>query len=218
MGCLAPPTFAAMQITHTALRHARLLTAGAALTLLATGCATAAPGPESDRDAEVPTEKETSSTAEVTRPELPAAAHNVDESGARAAARYFLELEHYTVTTGDLSAWNQVSLPDCAYCANVVTAVENSEDGERSEGGDVAVEWSVLPVEDGGTFFTRTLVSTSAGVRLAADGAVIEETPPLNLLVDLQVREVDGTWLIVEGDVFIYPWHVQKAGQPDKAV
>lgn len=77
-------------------------------------------------------------------PERPADLDRRDERGAEAAVRYFLDLFGYLHSGDDETAWQEMSHPDCAFCAEVAgnVPVPTRPGDERIGGGvqDVVVD------------------------------------------------------------------------------
>jgi len=63
-----------------------------------------------------------------------------DIEGAKAAAEYFLALYPYAYVTGDLTAWREMTHPECKFCASVIGNVENlHSDGGFADGPTVEI-------------------------------------------------------------------------------
>ncbi|HYF74732.1 MAG TPA: DUF6318 family protein [Nocardioides sp.] len=108
-------------------------------------------------------------------PERPAAMDEVSEAGAEAVARYFLELYPYVYATGDLTAWRELSHPECVFCASVISNVEEQvAAGNRSEGGGMTVD-ALSCVQVSNDFFTVTAdVDQEPSAEYDADGVVVD--------------------------------------------
>ncbi|MFC4556392.1 DUF6318 family protein [Georgenia faecalis] len=73
-------------------------------------------------------------------PDRPASMDRDDLVGAKAAAQYFIELYPYVYATGNLSEWQAMSHPECAFCTSVVDGVRELHDaGGYAIGPEVTV-------------------------------------------------------------------------------
>lgn len=113
----------------------------------------------------------------VAAPERPAAMDQSDETGAVAAAEYFLALSQYTVHSGALDRWEQVATQDCRYCAYVTQTAQDAQDrGVRIIGGDLTVRTAELTAADSalGVYAVSVAYEASPLVEVSPDG--IEST------------------------------------------
>lgn len=77
----------------------------------------------------------------VVAPTRPVAMDDDGPAGAEAAAVYFLELDVYMQITGDSSAWEEISHPECDFCsARLAQARDIAANGDTFSGGEVSVE------------------------------------------------------------------------------
>jgi len=80
----------------------------------------------------------------------PADLERTDETGAAAAATYFLELYGYVMQTGDVATWDAMSWEQCEFCKSTRdVALAIASRGETFTGGDIsALSSSVLPMDE----------------------------------------------------------------------
>ena len=125
-------------------------------------------------------------------PERPAAMDTVDEAGAEAVARYFLDLYAYVYATGDLEAWRELSHPECVFCASVITNVEEQvAAGHRSEGGEVDVEtMEVIGLVDGHFSVTAT-IGQAVSTEYDGEGNVVSTSSGDPALVTFAIWNAD---------------------------
>jgi hypothetical protein len=65
---------------------------------------------------------------------------STDEAGAAAAAQYFVSLYAYTLRTGDVSLWEQMSHTECGFCAGIrEDSLAAAARGEQYEGGEITL-------------------------------------------------------------------------------
>lgn len=120
----------------------RLPRALAALVLLlpVTACSDDAPPPKDPASSWSPTgtmETPTSAAPDPVEPELPGAATEASEAGARAFIAYYWELINYAQVTGDVKALKAVSASTCEGCNKGIAIVEDLyESGGHAEGGE----------------------------------------------------------------------------------
>jgi len=135
-------------------------------------------------------------------PERPAAMDEVSEAGAEAVARYFLELYPYVYATGDLTAWRELSHPECVFCASVISNVEEQvAAGHRSEGSEMTVD-SLVAVEvvAGSRYGVDAYVTEGPSSERDADGNLVRERrEPQEISVVFALFFDDG-WVVREVD------------------
>lgn len=116
----------------------------AAVLLLVAGCSDGDPSPRDPSSTWSPTgtmETPTSAAPDPVEPELPAAAKEASEAGARAFIGYYWELINYAQVTGDVKALRAVSGKTCEGCQRAIRAVsELYSAGGRAEGGEYAIK------------------------------------------------------------------------------
>ena len=118
-------------------RKIRAAAATAVLLLLA-GCSADGASPRDPASTWSPTGKfETPSAAPApVQPELPAAAKEASEAGARAFIEYYWDLINYAQVTGDVKALKGVSGKTCEGCDKGIAVIENLyASGGTAEGG-----------------------------------------------------------------------------------
>lgn len=170
-----------------------VLVAGFALALVLGACSSDQPPTQTPAPTPVTTGSPTGApvrTAEMDRDDL---------DGAKAAARYFIELYPYVYNTGDLDVWRAMSHPECVFCASVVENVEELHaDGGYLVGGGVAFE-SVTghaPVE-GNEFHTVDMtLRQEDGTRYASDGSIISEATGGHLSATVVLGRSADAWVV----------------------
>ena len=149
-----------------------------------------------------PTQTATPVDPAAVAPERPAAMDEVSEAGAEAVARYFLELYPYVYATGDLTAWRELSHPECVFCASVISNVEEQvAAGHRSEGSEMTVD-SLVTVEvvAGSRYGVEALVTEGPSSERDEDGNLVRERrEPQAISVAFALFFDDG-WVVREVD------------------
>ncbi len=197
---------------HTPVRDGRRLsppgplasTAMALVTALAlAGCA--ADGAEPTRTptattaVATPSPEPTPSPSRSAKPERPAAMDDATVDGALALATYALSLYPYVHNTGDLAEWRTLSHPECKFCANVETDVENLRaKGNHNEGGGVTIlAASALELNPGHSFSAEIDVAQAEFREVDGSGEPVGEPVPAdNLRLVFSLFHENGTWLI----------------------
>lgn len=144
-----------------------------------------------------PTATQTPSPPTVLPPEHPGTSVDEGIEGAEALARYFLDLYGYVYNSGDLSDWERISHPDCAFCADVSKQVTSNRTRKRiAVGGEIEVhELSTEQLNDDYVAVRATV--TQAGASLTEpDGTVVSQTEATTLEVAIGVARAEGVWLI----------------------
>ena len=84
-------------------------------------------------------------------PQRPAEADQRTVDGAVAAAQYFIGLRPYLQATGESTAWQAMSGPDCAYCASTAaTATALHSAGGWTDPWDQQIGFFSISADDGG--------------------------------------------------------------------
>lgn len=111
----------------------------AAVLLLVAGCSDGDPSPRDPSSTWSPTgtmETPTSAAPDPVEPELPAAAKEASEAGARAFIGYYWELINYAQVTGDVKALKAASGAGCDGCQSGLDAISSLYGaGGHIEGG-----------------------------------------------------------------------------------
>lgn len=178
-------------------RPRRAALATLAVTLAMTGLAGCtkpapdpSPTPSSTSASPTPTETSPSPTPSPTPPPKPEAWSRDDDTGALAAAQYFMDLYNYVIATGDLTEWKALAAPDCDFCQSVATTTASTyEVGGEIQGGSISVsDAAVVGRDEAFAVTTVELKYATTEVRdLGPDGAVTSSTPAEDgwVLVDL---------------------------------
>lgn len=148
-----------------------------------------------------PTPTPTISAVPHAAPTRPAEMEQGDERGAAAAARYFLELFPYVMSSQDLTTWSSVTASDCNYCDQVVGWVEADVAAEhRYIGGEVELgEVVVLPQDPTVGGFTVQIPFTQSGAQiLDASGDEVRSDASYSTIAFVDVLFTPSGWSLVE--------------------
>lgn len=135
-------------------------------------------------------------------PERPPALERTDETGAIAAAEYFLDLFRYVMATGDTTEWDTVSATDCGFCENVrADAAEIYENGNRLVGGDFALEPGALAGFDDVLLVhaVEFRYTSAAGQVVDSSGGPVRDIAAGEGYLVLDVGRTPQGWLLVSG-------------------
>ena len=126
----------------------------------------------------------------------------VDAATAEALATYFLQLYPYVYATGDLTAWRELSHPECIFCASVITNVEQMlADGQHWQGGETTID-SVETVAALTEAFNIAVALTEApSERIDPNGKTTETSAGGSNVIHLVVTADGGDWLVREAEV-----------------
>ncbi|WP_260458768.1 DUF6318 family protein [Actinotalea ferrariae] len=168
------------------------------------GCTPSDPDPTPSPDVTTASPTPTPSpTAEaLSPPERPAEMDLVDEAGAVAAARYFMELFGYLLRSGDAVEWDTVSGQSCDFCANAkARATEVYGAGHVIDGGALTTGDAAVLGHDAAinTYAVEVEYQFAAGARRDADGGVVEEIDAEAGTAVLDVTPSSRGWILVEG-------------------
>lgn len=176
-------------------------TDGSAGTPIPTVSASEAPSAEPSSAAPEPTTPAPS--AEVEKPAPPEAMRRDDVAGAEAAAQYFLELYQYAYSSGDVSALEGLSHPECVFCADALADVKSLyESGGHATGGIVEIsEVSALPpVEPGAPFRVNVTASEGPSERIERTGERTQATGGTSVLIFALLPTSEG-WRVRGVDI-----------------
>ncbi|KGM12828.1 DUF6318 family protein [Cellulomonas carbonis] len=138
-----------------------------------------------------------------TPPQQTAAMATADDSGAEAAATYFVELYEYVTKTGDTTTWEASGEAACGFCTTTTTEVRALYDsGGRQDGGDLEVltARSVAFDETFKIFAVEVHFRAEEAVELGPDGAVDHRYPAEEGYLLLEVGYLPGDgWKLVTG-------------------
>ena len=154
-GAASPTTDLEERIATANARRQAIADASAARAATAAADAVAALSPE---------ERALRDTALATsEPQRPAEADQRTVDGAVAAAQYFIGLRPYLQATGESTAWQAMSGPDCAYCASAAaTATALHSAGGWTDPWDQQIGFfSISADAEGPDRYTVTLDVTS---------------------------------------------------------
>lgn len=152
-----------------------------------------APSPSPEPTAEEP--------APVTAPTRPAEMDRADETGAIAAAEYFMRLSEYAFLTGDLSTWEEISTADCGYCNNVKERVNRVWGaGGRIDGAQLRVASPRIRGRDEqlGIYAVEVDYVASPAQELDSTGGVLDELPGGEGIFVVEVVPAPEGWRLVE--------------------
>ena len=135
------------------------------------------------------------------KPERPAAMDVADSAGAEAAVVYFLQLLPYAFATNGLEELRAIGHPECVYCANVTSGIEEQAAAdEHSAGGLIEVaDARSTEVEPGRWWSLDIEVVQGPSQTLDASGQLVEDFPDtVTYHMDIAVIHENGQWLIRE--------------------
>ena len=152
---------------------------------------TAAPSP-------TPTPTPTPTPDAATPPQRPDLT-TVDAATAEAVAVYFLQLYPYVYANGDLTAWRELSHPECIFCASVITNVEQMlADGQHAEGGDVELGTPALLASTTTDWLIAVPLTQTASTTVRDDGTLVEEFPGKTYRVEIALTLAGGRFVVLE--------------------
>ena len=132
----------------------------------------------------------------VASPTLPVEWQDDGEAGAEEAARYFLRLYVYTVSTQDTSTWKSISHPECGFCQNVIDSIDkDAADGRVTLPAPMEVGYSSVARSADG-FIVTLGVSTGPDEVRSTTGELIETTPAAQGMSYFDVVRVDDRWIL----------------------
>ncbi len=116
--------------------------------------------------------------------------------GAKAVAAYFLLLYSYAYQTGDLAAWNELSHPECQFCASVGQHVsEATAAGQHTVGGAFRITAAEGTEVNQGVFFdVHVAVDGSRSRVVTATGSTAKDQPAGRYLMYVIVLFEGGAW------------------------
>ncbi|WP_341358559.1 DUF6318 family protein [Georgenia sp. M64] len=176
-------------------------TDGSAGTPTPTVSASEAPSVEPSSAAPEPTT--TAPSAEVEKPVPPEAMRRDDVAGAEAAAQYFLKLYQYAYASGSTAEIRAMSDPECDFCTDVVSDVEELYGaGGSAEGGDFSVlDATAHPPLQGNEYFRVDLLAEEGpSRRVEGSGSSSTASGGRSVLIFAIGRAVDE-WLVREVQV-----------------
>ncbi|MBM0126368.1 DUF6318 family protein [Pimelobacter simplex] len=180
----------------------RAAVAAMVLLLLASGCSDGDPSPRDPSSTWSPTgkmETPTSAAPDPVEPDLPAAAKEATEAGARAFIEYYWELINYAQVTGDVKALKGVSGPNCEGCNAGIDGIRNLyRGGGHATGGayDTTVKsLAKVPFDAPAAlaYKARVLVRNKEQAVVNADGSLETLAPATNAIV-VYLLWVDERW------------------------
>ena len=118
--------------------------------------------------------------------------------GAKAVATYFLLLYPYAYQTGDLLAWKALSHPQCSFCAETTTNVQQqAAHGQHATGGNVDVAQVGGTEIDVGHFFEiQAVIHETQSRTVDQAGSVIDSFAAGGNSVDMVVLFENGAWSV----------------------
>ncbi|MFC7404123.1 DUF6318 family protein [Georgenia alba] len=181
-----------------AVGAAALVVAGLAACDGASGEPTETPSEtESATQTGSPTPEETPSAPESPTPDSRIEVEDV--GGAIAAAEYFLELYTYSRATGDLSAWREMSDPECNFCSNIAENTESRySSGGHIEGGEMTIERTsgTAPTDSSPYFGVDAHIVEGVSEHYSPDEAEPEVLPAVRHVMVMALQYEDGRWII----------------------
>ncbi len=132
-------------------------------------------------------------------PTRPAAMDRDDIEGAKAAAEYFLALYPYVYVTGDLAPWQELSHPECQFCAGVISNVEDLHaSGGYADGPAIEfVDRSAEAPTDNYQYFTVLIEAIEhPSSRYDSEGGVVVSQPGGIIDAEMALRHTGDKWLV----------------------
>ncbi|CAN5153531.1 hypothetical protein BH11ACT1_BH11ACT1_11850 [soil metagenome] len=135
------------------------------------------------------------------KPKRPAAMDVVNVGGAIATATYMLELYPYALNTGDTSEWNELSHPECIFCAGLANEVKRQASlSEHQEGLATSITSATgVEVNQGEWFDVDFDVTQGPWQVVDLKGSIVEQSSPTKVAhVHMNVIRDSGRWLVRE--------------------
>ncbi|SMF05163.1 hypothetical protein SAMN02744115_01124 [Cellulosimicrobium cellulans J1] len=124
-----------------------------------------------------------------------------DAEGAAAAAKYFLELYPYVMTTGDTTEWDAMTWAEsCTFCTTVrADALEIAANGDTFTGAAITV--SNPDVGELDTFIGGYPIlfdfEQEPHRRLSPNGTLVSEDDGDRGRLQIDIMNNDGQWLVL---------------------
>ena len=127
-----------------------------------------------------------------------------DETGAIAAATYFLtELYPYTVTSQDTTGWLAMSHDLCVYCASVADSVNSEASrGERTKPGAIKVTRQTVEEANPLSFGVKLDILTGADTHWSRGDQAGDSLPPHRVSLGIVIVWQVDRWIVRGVDVF----------------
>ena len=134
---------------------------------------------------------------------------NDDESGAQAAAEYFIELYGYAIQSQDLTTFTALCDPESIFCTSVIDSItDDIATGTYTQGGASALDvYRIDPPTDTEFYTVWGQVDRDPFEARGADGTVIfasEGEDDLDFTVGVEYRPGAG-WLVRAAKAGIVP-------------
>jgi hypothetical protein len=123
----------------------------------------------------------------------------VSVAGAVATATYFLQLFPYALNTGDLTAWDALSHPECIFCAGLSGEVRRQTGLlEHQEGLEVSITSATgIEVTPGSWFDVDLRLTQGPWMVVDTAGNVVEQSTATSVeKIHMNVVRDAGHWLI----------------------
>lgn len=120
-------------------------------------------------------------------------------AGALHFAEYFIDITDYAWNSGDASAIEAVSVPECAWCQETITQIKEFKDAggwiENLRSEVVPTAEPIEHPEQPGTWMVQLRVSTAETGFYT--GTVFQNVPPREALFNVELRRDADTWKVV---------------------
>lgn len=130
--------------------------------------------------------------------QVPESAKPATTVGAAAFARFYLQVMHEAVITGDMTQFDALSDPTCSFCTDVSrTAKQLTAAGNTFTGGGYTV-LSAEATQDrpNADALVDVLFDRAAGEQRAADGSVVMRSPAKSRgFLQIQTRRKGEGWI-----------------------
>jgi len=121
-----------------------------------------------------------------------------DREGAAAAAKYFIGLTPYVLSTLDTDEWDAMRLAECVFCKRVAAdSKKYAERAQRETGGELNILDSSVAQGTDKSFLVHIDATEGPTQVVDSEGRAIEERPAAGALsLDILMYRQDGKWRV----------------------
>lgn len=151
-----------------------------------------------------PSSGETDPEPGTSEPTQPAEALESDAFGAVSAAEYFFDLYNYSIKTGDINTFDQISADSCDFCSETIAQVRGQDEANlHQRGGVLAYEYVGIPsdYEDRKVIPVQFDVVEEDVELVDSDGKVVFTQPASLYKMEVYLKPHDDAevgWLVAE--------------------